>query len=49
MHLKIVSKQLVGIFGRSVLPIVLEVVGQTIIEEYWPLCMKTKHVNQAKF
>lgn len=48
MHLKIVSKQLVGIFRRSVLSVVLEVVGQTIIEEYWPLWMKKKHINQAK-
>lgn len=43
-----VSKQLVIISRRAILSVVLEVVGQTIIEEYWSLWMKTNPIYPTK-
>lgn len=36
-----VSIQLLVIFGHAIFPVVLEVVGQTIIKEHGPLLKKT--------
>lgn len=43
-HFKViqVSVQLLVIFGHAIFPVVLEVVGQTIIKEHGSLLKKTK-------
>lgn len=46
-HFKVrqVSKQLVIVFRNTILSVVLEVVGQTIVKEHRPLLIKTENMK----
>lgn len=47
LYLKVseVTSQLVGVFGTAILPVVLEIVGQTIIKEHRPLWLSKESQN----